>query len=335
MPIRLLTIILFLTTCTPAPEKQISRAFYHWKTRVAITPGEQQQLDSLGVHRLFVKFFDVDRDDFTGQVLPQAKVLFPSEGPGSYEITPVVYITQEALYALDSLGVDSLAGRIADLLESLSVPVSRQLSREVQLDCDWSAQTRDRYFRLLEKIRRYPFFQKKTLSVTIRLHQLKYITVNGIPPADRGLLMSYNMGNLRHPETRNSILDTDILQQYVRHLSDYPLPVDIALPLFEWWVWFRKDQYKGLVRTQTIPVNERQQEKIRFDQQTIWNGYTFEPGDWLRHEQSSYPTLLEAARILNRRSNTRDFTVILYHLDSATLSNYRTHELETVYRRFR
>lgn len=331
----LIAIALFLSACTSKPDKQVTRAFYHWKSRVNISGRETQALDSLSVTRLYIKFFDVEWDDAKNQPVPVAMVRLPKTEIPQYGITPVVFITNETLQKLDENGVDTLAGKLAGLLLELTPASGWKIDKEVQLDCDWTAATRDRYFRLLEQVKKQPYFTGKILSATIRLHQLKYTQSNGIPPVDRGLLMAYNMGNLRLPETRNSIIDPDILNQYIGKMSNYPLPLDIALPVFDWWIWFRNDAYKGLVRTETIPYTLFKKEKVVFTQQTVVNGHTFEKGDWLRYENSPYLSLTEAAYQLNRRLNSDRTTVILYHLDPSNLSKYTLHELETVYRRFR
>lgn len=331
----LIAFALFLSACTSKPDKQVTRAFYHWKTRVDISDAETRRLDSLSITRLFIKFFDVEWDDTKNQPVPVAMVRLPDTGIPNYRITPVVFITNETMQKLDEAGVDTLANKMADLLQELSPSTKWKFDQEVQIDCDWTAATRDRYFRLLERVKTHPYFTGKTLSATIRLHQLKYTHSNGIPPVDRGLLMAYNMGNLRNPETRNSIIDPDILNQYIGKMSNYPLPLDIALPVFDWWIWFRNDAYKGLVRTETIPFTLFKKEKLVFTEDTVINGHTFEKGDWLRYENSPYLSLTEAAYQLNRRLNSDRTTVILYHLDSSNLSKYTLHELETVYRRFR
>lgn len=335
MLFRVLAITLFLSACTSKPDKQVTRAFYHWKSRVNLTTKETQALDTLSVSRLYIKFFDVEWDDAKNQPVPVAMVRLPKTDIPTYRITPVVFITNETMQKLDASGVDTLAGKLAGLLQELTPSSGWKIEKEVQLDCDWTAATRDRYFRLLEKVKKLPYFTGKILSATIRLHQLKYTHSNGIPPVDRGLLMAYNMGNLRHPETRNSIIDPAILNQYIGKMSNYPLPLDIALPVFDWWIWFRNDQYKGLVRTETIPYSLYRKEKVVFTENTVVNGHTFEKGDWLRYENSPYLSLTEAAYQLNRRLNSDRTTVILYHLDPSNLSKYTLHELETVYRRFR
>lgn len=73
------------------------------------------------------------------------------------------------------------------------------------MDCDWTPATKDRYFNFLREVKR----QQPTvlLSVAVRLHQYRDRTSSGIPPADRGLLMCYNMAPVQERAPANAIYD--------------------------------------------------------------------------------------------------------------------------------
>ncbi|RYZ16007.1 MAG: hypothetical protein EOO16_26540, partial [Chitinophagaceae bacterium] len=273
--------LLFVLSCQKT-ERTVLRSFYYWKTVYDPTPREKAALDSLHINHLYVRLFDVGVDDATGTVQPQGKLQW-KQHPQGLTITPVVFITQEALRSSDSTALDSLAARTARLSEALTRGIA--LSREWQIDCDWSAATRDRYFRFLRRLRAQPFARGKTLSVTVRLHQLKYAASAGIPPADRGLLMAYNMGNLRDPGATNSILDNDELDKYIGSADRYPLPLDAALPLFDWYVWFSGNGYQGLVHQLESPALQGPG-RFPIAADTVIEGYPFRRGDWLRHETS-------------------------------------------------
>src|SRR5690606_5738679 len=92
------------------------------------------------------------------------------------------------------------------------------------------------------------YFKDKILSVTIRLHQVKYLAAAGIPPADKGLLMVYNIDNLRNVKVENSILNTQSAKSYLEKVGAYPLPLDVALPIFQWTLLFEAEQLKGILR---------------------------------------------------------------------------------------
>jgi hypothetical protein len=54
------------------------------------------------------------------------------------------------------------------------------------------------------------------------------------PPADYGVLMLYNTGDPRRFMERNPVLDLRDVQPYLRHLSNYPLPLAAAYPVYRW-----------------------------------------------------------------------------------------------------
>jgi hypothetical protein len=205
----------------------------------------------------------------------------------------------------------------------------------VQLDCDWTAKTKNAYFYLINELKRQPFFRNKIVSATIRLHQLKFLTQSGLPPVDKGLLMCYNMGNLRKPETKNSIIEEEELEKYINNLENYPLPVDIALPIFDWYLLFEGEQYKGIIRDFNPGPALAKKQRINFDSDTSINGYQFKAGQWLRHETSEADVVKACAQRISKKLKAKELTVILYHLDQTNLSKYNQNELESFYNSFR
>ena len=211
---------------------------------------------------------------------------------------------------------------------------------EIQIDCDWTRRTKDAYFFFLDTLRLQPFLKDKQLSVTIRLHQVKFLAGSGVPPADKGLLMCYNMGNLRKYGDHNSILNMDDLEAYTARdrISHYPLPLDLALPLFEWNVLFRRQAYAGLLRDldatdladgHIFRRNGSQLYTIIKD--TIVKGYPLRAGEEIRYETCPPALLKKAARYLSKQRQDYDPAVVLYHLDANTLQRYDLADLEAVY----
>lgn len=323
-----------LAGCNNRPERQVQPSFYWWRTVFNPSPKELQTLRQYDVRNLYVKLFDVDWNMEKAAAEPVAKSIFSQRQPAGVAITPVVFITQEPLQKADSNSIPQLAVNIAKLLQSIATTDSLQLSNEVQIDCDWTAGTKDIYFHLLGQLKQQPFFKNKTLSATVRLHQLKFITQSGVPPVDKGLLMCYNMGNLRHPQTRNSIIDEDELKKYINNLNDYPLPLDVALPLFDWWVLFDGAQYKGIVR-EFQPVGNGNEPVIRFKRDTVIGSYAFRAGQWLRHETSDATLVKACADRIAKKLKSKTPTVILYHLHEPLISKYTPDELESFFSSFR
>jgi hypothetical protein len=328
-------IILFPGSCKEKPQRTVHRSFYYWKSVFRLQPAEAEILTNLHIENLYIKLFDVVWNNERKKAEPAAQINFSQPPPAAIKIIPVIFITNETLQQLPLTQTDSLAGNIIKLLSTLVSNASLYLSGEIQIDCDWTAGTKEKYFRLLIALKKNDFIKNKILSVTIRLHQLKYISENGIPPADKGLLMCYNMGNLRHPETKNSIIEEGELKKYVNRLSLYPLQLDVALPVFGWWIWFRGDYYKGLIHSEEIKLLNNPSEKIIIRNDTVINGYNFARGDWLRHEDSPAESIAEVTKILRHKLPGDRISIILYHLDENNLSKYSTHELESFFNGFR
>lgn len=326
--------LLLLCACGKE-ERTVQRSFYYWKTVFELSPKEAQTLQQLSVEKLYVRFFDVDWEEVTSSAKPVAKSIFNQSPPKNLLITPVVFITQEPLQHLTEKGLDSLASNIASLLASTADANKLFLSNEVQLDCDWTSRTKEAYFHLLQRLKGQPFFKNKIISATIRLHQLKFISQNGVPPVDKGLLMCYNMGNLRYPQTANSIIDEDELKKYIRNLRSYPLPLDVALPIFEWYVLLEGTTYKGLVRDFKPNDEDAKKKRIDFSNDTVINGRSFKAGQWLRHERSDAETVKRCASLLSEKLKSKELAVILYHLDEQNLNKYTLHELESFYNSLR
>jgi hypothetical protein len=152
--------------------------------------------------------------------------------------------------------------------------------------------------------------------------------------------MCYNMGNLKNPATKNSIIETEELKKYLGNLSNYALPLDVALPLFDWKVLFRNNTYTGLIENlpDAVLINSfalKKENRFELLKDTLLQGYDLKKGDILRSEQSDYSEILSAAGEVNKRlKNTRP-RVSLYHLDSVILNKYTLHELEAIYNSMR
>ena len=332
-------VIMLLASCKQHKEDSaIERSFYYWKSVFKITAPEQGQLNALQVKTLYVKFFDVDWDDATKQPLPKAVIRFADTSYKAFHIIPTVFITNECIQKIDTAQTEAAAVKITGLIRQIILSNSFKEIHEVQIDCDWTANTKEKYFTHLRHIKK---LQPTTdLSVTIRLHQVKFYAKTGIPPADRGLLMCYNMGNLKNPATTNSILEVQELKKYIGHLSSYPLDLDVALPLFDWKVLFRNNVYSGLIENlpDTVFTNlfiTKQDNRYQFLKDTLLQGYDFKKGDILRNEKPAYAEIIDAATAINKRLKNTRLRVSLYHLDAVILKKYSPNELEAIYNSMR
>ena len=170
------------------------------------------------------------------------------------------------------------------------------------------------------------------LSATIRLHQFKFPAETGVPPVASGVLMCYNTGEVADWATENSILDSVSLKKYLRGtVGEYPLPLDVALPVFGWGAVFRGgDLFKiinGLDSAQLIDSQRFEAispTRFLLKKGTILNGIYLHPGDLIRLERPSPELVLMAMGELRRLGlpNSVGPTVGFFDLEAAAVGGF-------------
>lgn len=310
-----IALIIFLSGCTDRQEATIS--FYHWKYNAEHNPVISTALDHSGIdNTLYMHYFDVDK---TAKGVYPAYVLNNVDSAfKSYDIVPVIFITNKTLK--DNIDLNRLSEQIAGLVDEISMHHFGRKFQTIQLDCDWSETTRDKYFELIRMLSR-----NMEVVPTIRLHQIKYKDKTGVPPAKSGVLMLYNMGNLKD-EQQNSIIQADIVDDYIDNTTTYPLKLDVALPLFSQTVIKNN---RGQIRLVNKSMPEAlKQDKLHFRQldshlfevtrDTLYYGFYLSKGYRLKLEESGVEEILDAYSIV-RNSNLQLDNIILYHLDDDVL----------------
>ncbi len=315
--------VLLLSACGKKPvHRVVTPAFFYWQTSFQLSPAELGYLDSMQCRRLYVKVLDLGRSPETGEIIPLARIdVVDSSAWAGRDIVPCVFITNSVFQQSQTL-------RTADLAEQVLAATGIQ-SPEIQFDCDWTPSTREAYFSFLREIKkRLP--KSVRLSATIRLHQYKFPRQTGVPPVDRGMLMLYNTGDIERPDTRNSIFDPAEAEKYLNGApADYPLPLDLALPVFQWALVYRQDELWKIIpgfdegqladSTFFLPVRSGQ---WRLEKGTFRSGFYLRPGDLLRMESVPPELLLRAAQFAARADLADDATVAFFHLDSAVVRRY-------------
>lgn len=329
---------LFLFACrqkeTPRP------AFYHWQTRLAIDSTQSRLLHRLDAKRLYVKFFDVDWDADRRQLVPQAALRVDTNQLATVkEIVPCVFITNRSFIEAPADQLAALPAQVFRKVNQLNTQLPEQMIiRELQLDCDWSARSRAAFFDFLTKVRSQAEAAGWQLSATIRLHQLADPTGTGVPPVDRGMLMFYNMGTLASWQEHNSILNLEAALPYLSgRRARYPLPLDVAFPVFNWGVLFRDGAFVRLLNNldTSILADEEQFEKLaayRF--RVRKNGYlkgSYVYKDDLIRIETVQPAQLRASReLLAPYLEAADY-VSFYHLDASMLKQLPYADLEAFF----
>ncbi len=338
----------FLISCNEKKAaRQIERSFYYWKTHLHLSTLEKNSLDTLGIKTLYIKFFDVDWSSQQHKAIPIAKLTTNENSLNSirdkkysnnfkFTVIPTIFITNETFINIVTSAIKKLADDVIQLTTNTIATNAFNEIGGIQFDCDWTESSKEKYFLFLSYIKKNYASTTLEISATIRLHQIKFLSKTGVPPVDKGMLMCYNMGNLKNPSTKNSIIETTEFKKYIGNLASYPLPLDIALPLFEWNVLFRKNMYNGILRDFSVAAFSssftlKNENNFTILKDTILQGYQFLKDDVVRNEKSDYSNTLEVAKEINQRLKNTQLRVSLYHLDSVILTKYKTHELETIY----
>ncbi len=319
-------------------------SIYYWKTVFQLDSTDIQFMQKHDIRHIYLRMFDVvtnDNELITGnKTIPAASVMFlkywdynPLDEITDLKITPTVYITLDALKA-EQGNEDKLAEKIVKRVSNMASYNSiSEYVTEFQLDCDWTESTRNSYFELCrnvkDKIEADSLNWK--LSSTIRLHQLNQTA----PPVDSGVLMLYNTGNIKNPDSHNSILDVADVKPYLKKLAAYPLHLDCAYPSYSWNLIYRNNQFLGIFRDDInkIPGASLQTDsnKIRVSTDTIISGKLLQTGDIIRVESSPFNTISQVKSLVDKELKNLPHSNILYHFDSSNLSQYSDDEIKAIY----
>jgi len=345
--------LLLLETCSHKKPK-VERAFYYWKNNAySLFETEKSTLDSLKVKKLYIKFFEVEKDPIFGtkpiaksdlhvwnyhsdQVSDQD---FLSNKNALYEIIPTIFIKNDVFYKATSPSLDTLADNILFLIykyyKEKYNPPGIDFS-EIQIDCDWTKNTKFNYFSLLTKIRK---LSGKKISITLRLYPYKYRDIMGIPPVDKVTLMCYNLTNPLENKDQNSIQNNNELEKYLKNAEKYPLPLDIALPVFSWLHLYQNNHFAGIIHQHDKNLFEAL-EKIKplwysLNRDVETGNLYLRRGDIVKFEEVTVEETMQTIALLKKYISFDDsITVTLFHLDENNLKQFKNETLSSFYTDF-
>ena len=302
----LLLLLLLLSSCGKKVDSPSSdRGVYHWKTTYAPNAWEKNWLRDHHVNKLYVKLFEVDAGEKHGfpgwSMVPVATTRFAEPLPADMEVVPVIYITLDAINALNPYDDYRYASMLVDRVFSMMDENWDGKVSELQIDCDWTQSTRFWFFNFAQSLDYILYQRGVILSGTVRLHQLSDEDI----PFDRCMLMCYNTGRLQDASTHNSILDFNDAAPFLRNAPETLENYDIAWPAYGWGLAFTQD---GKFLKITKPEAN---ENVRIE----WG----EPS--------------QVAKVRQALPEMNSPAVVLFHLDSANLSHYSYEEIENLFAR--
>ena len=308
--IALLSIILI--SCNQ--NNTVDYTYYYWKTNLSLTTKEKNALQQATADHLYVRYFDIDKTDTF--FFPVAVLTKDTSFKTDKKITPVIYITNRSFINSDKRQINFLTKSIAQHIQKISEELQLATTSEIQIDCDWTQSTKDNYFYFLEELKN---ITNKEITSTLRLHQIKDKEIMGIPPVEKVYLMCYATSSPLKNENKNSILDVNILKNYLAELHTYPLKTDIALPIYSWAIVTNHIGKHKLINA--VTANELQNsnfKKINENEFEVINeGFYFDTylsaGFKIKVEEIAEHQLKETLSFINKK--IKNYTIIYYHLD--------------------
>ena len=308
-------------------------AFYYWKTIFKLSESEKNTLTENEVKKIYIRYFDIDLDS-KNEPFPISPIGFDTKAL-NYTVVPVVYIKNKVMLQ-KNIDVETLTQKTFDFIQEINTKNKLQVE-EIQIDCDWTLASRDNYLRFIENFKK---ISGKTLSATIRLHQIKYFAKTKIPNVSKGVLMYYNMGTIA-TDTLNSIYDKNVANRYLESLKNYPLEIDIALPIYSWAVHISEDRVIGL-RNKIDVLEFKKDTNFVFENEFYFKvkhanykkGRFYSANDILKLESISQKDLLEMAKDLDDNLKETPKEIIFYDLDELNMKNYEKNIFKQVIARF-
>ena len=328
LSIAILMAMLF-SACTSKRSHDVD--FYYWKSKCAIGETERDYFNQLGGKRLFIRLFDVDMEG--GRAIPVG----PIQGFGkeqlpndSTKVIPVVFITNQTFYDyVNDTMVEKLVNNVSKTIEHIMGSASVAYD-EIQIDCDWTERTKRPYFHFLEELAEQSGCD---ISCTLRLHQIRDRQKTGVPPVVRGSLMCYATSNPMESDTRNSILDMELLKAYTTNINDYPLDFDVILPIYSWGIVTNHLGKVKLVNGLTeddlqTPMFEKTGDNLYLVKEDgFLQGLYVNSGFTVKIETITPELLAEAKQYLDRQID-RDFPWVYFHLSQGFINRYTIDNLK-------
>jgi hypothetical protein len=356
--------------------KEVRRAAYYWKSSLDIDEDDKVKLKAAGINTLYIKLFEVGNDyedrvvDMPDMAVNSGEAVennddivgpkpsYPLPTPGhniwgkpdipEFEVIPVIFIHPGILPKLSSPQIRELAQKIMKKAGCLPELNTAKLGpnrpfKEMQIDCDWQKSQQKTYFALLAAMQ--AINKDIEFSVTLRLYAYKYFKEMGVPPVSRCMLMPYN---LHAPDKSKgpSIYNKNEAEPYFGQ-TDYPLPLDMALPTFGWMKTFRGNDFNRLhiltndtIDRDLLNITEAIANGRKIIKESDYRYYKgikdycyFEMGDELYWDSPKKSDLLHISDI-SRKAMKGKFSVCLFSFDDYLFNQYKKEELDEVFSAF-
>jgi hypothetical protein len=329
-------LILFSLFLLFSCQKQKHNSFYYWKTSGKLNSTEKSILKDSKVEKIYLKMFDVVWNENLQMPVNTLTIQSVEESLNVLEVIPTIFIKNDIFSKSSDIQLNELSVKVNNMINSISS--GNFVYNEIQFDCDWTESTKNRFFKFLKDFEK---ISGKQLSVTLRLHQIKFQSIMGIPPVEKATLMFYNMGDLSQSSETNSILNLEKSNKYVAYLKKYPIHLDVALPIFSWSVLIRNGKVSGLFPdilekdlSDTALFAKMKYNYYFVRKAHLIHGKYLETADIIRFESSNLQNVKAAIHQLKEFLPNEERDIILYNLDSLQIQNFGYENITSIFNSF-
>lgn len=316
----LLSVLLILLSCKE-PQKE-NFGFYFWRSKFSLTKTEKELLQNSTSKSFYIRIFDIDKTE--GNFNKIGAINIKKKLDISKNIVPVIFITNKTWFKITNSEINLVANTINNEINKFQ-KISCKRIFEIQIDSDWDSKTKNDYFRFLEILKK---ISKKQITCTLRLHQVKDKHEAGIPPVKKVYLMCYATSSPLEGLEKNSILDLPTLKNYLIRLEEYPIRMDIALPIYSWGIITNHLGKRKLINALTEEnLKNKNFEKIENSTYRILNdgfyfGMYLNKNFTIKTENIPEKKLLEVQKFIQQKIKY-SHCYIYYHLDSKFTNRYK------------
>ena len=334
LPLLLLLAVL-LSAC--GPRRTVVRSFFHWQSTEGFFNKESEYLDTLQIERVYARMFEVDWDSRRQRAFPLRTIKDLTRHEGR-EIVPHIAISDRCMQQIPARKIPELANQIHERLMRLMGDLRFS---EVLIDCPWTEASQENYAAFLDTFMTAFGDQAPSLSVSLHPYHVQQSAILGVPAADRAMLLLFEYPAPAEEGDKVSILPEERLRNQLQGLPMYPLPVDLALPVFNWGVVVR-NQATGHMFRHLHNEDLRDREKIevlgpkflRVKKDCYLDGVFLFQNDLIRLEEVPLDEMMNSVRLIEPLIKGDSLHVGLYHLDVSSLQRYSIGDLEDVFDRF-
>ena len=145
------TILFFLLSACSSPNN--TRSIYLWKADLKLSEKDTTFFNNADITKLYIRFFDITKNA-EKRIIPKGSLKYKGVNLKNYKIIPVIFIENSSLKNTDNKAVKELSENIIEKVKRFyDKKFPENIFTELQLDCDWTASTKESFFKLIDEIK--------------------------------------------------------------------------------------------------------------------------------------------------------------------------------------